>query len=77
MVEDIALTFGWPALGLDILPNRKCNKKRGFLMHHFGDIKSMTRGLTEKAINKLFSTKECRTLQNVTEDEKSEQLHIP
>ena len=35
-VEDIVLTFGLPALRVDLLPNRKCNIQRGFLKHYFG-----------------------------------------
>ena len=61
-VEDISLTFGLSALGIDLLLNRKCNKKRVFLKHYFGDNKSVTRGSIEKAINILLSAKDHRTL---------------
>jgi len=37
-VEDVALKFGLLALGVDLLQNRKCNKRRGFFKHYFGDI---------------------------------------
>jgi len=45
------------------------------LKYYFGDIKYMTRGLIEIDVNKLLSTKEQTTLKDVSEYEKSEQLH--
>ena len=74
-IEDVALTFRLPAIGVELLQIRKCNKQRVFLKHYSRDIKYVTRGSIEKAINKLLTTKERRTLKHVIEDEKCEQLH--
>ena len=56
-IEDVALSFRLPAMGVELLQIRKCNKQRGFFKHYFGDIKYMTRESIEKATNKWLSTK--------------------
>jgi hypothetical protein len=74
--EDVALTFGLPLVGDDIIGNKICtekNQKSGFLNFYFKGIKNITKVSIEDALEELLVQKRRRNVSDVTNDEQFEQ----
>ena len=73
--EDVALTFGLPMVGDEIIANKICtgkNQEAGFIKFYFKHVKNITKVSIEEALEELLVQKRRRKIADVTNDEQFE-----